>query len=367
MSTVRAPRRQSPATVRWQARQRRRCPLLSVPSSSLPPSSHVRDPTPLRCCQRPPGAVMLALRSASPTLSACSRPSVLTLTSSVVCARMSCPFRVFWITSPPLSAPLNTLPWPICTSWVCASRDSASASAGVMLATSGMSTRRYETSSPFTQATRSIPNDTSRPEGSWKPPRRSSSSAGSTGTQSVPGIARACADARSDQPTPALASSASSSRRRTIVLMPVTMSDVPRTAFRHDDRLQALPAHAGFQRRLRRNPPVARLVEIGQFAPVVHDEQHVVVPQPPEVAACARARTARRVAHQHAPAAQHLAHHEMAAAALVDQPDRRQAILDELVSRQHTSVGLVPWRLPIAPTVQQRAYILAAPLTHPAC
>src|SRR3546814_9670729 len=77
MSTVRAPRRQSPATVRWQARQRRRCPLLSVPSSSLPPSSHVRDPTPLRCCQRPPGAVMLALRSASPTLSACSRPSVL--------------------------------------------------------------------------------------------------------------------------------------------------------------------------------------------------------------------------------------------------------------------------------------------------
>src|SRR3546814_1546799 len=81
--------------------------------------------------------------------------------------------------------------------------------------------------------------------------------------------------------------------------MPVTMSDVPRTAFRHDDRLQALPAHAGFQRRLRRDPPVARLVEIGQFAPVVHDEQHVVVPQPPEVAACERARTARRVAHEH--------------------------------------------------------------------
>src|SRR3546814_14568627 len=68
-----------------------------------------------------------------------------------------------------------------------------------------------------------------------------------------------------------LASSASSTRRRTIGLMPVTMSDVPRTAFRHDDRLQALPAHAGFQRRLRRNPPVARLVEIGQFAPVVHE------------------------------------------------------------------------------------------------
>src|SRR3546814_172249 len=88
-----------------------------------------------------------------------------------------------------------------------------------------------------------------------------------------------------DPPTPARASTPISIRRPTIVLMPVTISDVPRPAFSHDDRLQALPSHAGFQRRLRRDPPVARLVEIGQFAPVVHDEQHVVVPQPPEVAA----------------------------------------------------------------------------------
>src|SRR3546814_288187 len=141
--------------------------------------------------------------------------------------------------------------------------------------------------------------------------------------------------------------------------MPVTISTVPGTCCRLDDRLQVLPAHAVFQRRLRRDPPVARLVEIGQFAPVVHDEQHVVVPQPPEVAACERARTARRVAHEHAPAAQPLDHHEMAVAAVVEQHDRRQAFLEELVDRQHEAVGLVPLRLQIAAYVEQRESLLA--------
>src|SRR3546814_1666269 len=80
---------------------------------------------------------------------------------------------------------------------------------------------------------------------------------------------------------------------------------------------------------------------------------------PPEVAACERARTARRVAHEHAPAAQPLDHHEMAVAAVVEQHDRRQAFLEELVDRQHEAVGLVPLRLQIAAYVEQRESLLA--------
>src|SRR3546814_17577473 len=82
--------------------------------------------------------------------------------------------------------------------------------------------------------------------------------------------------------------------------------------------------------------------------------------QPPEVAACERARTARRVAHEHAPAAQPLDHHEMAVAAVVEQHDRRQAFLEELVDRQHEAVGLVPFRLQIAAYVEQPDSHLAA-------
>src|SRR3546814_5674493 len=72
-----------------------------------------------------------------------------------------------------------------------------------------------------------------------------------------------------------------------------------------------------------------------------------------------RSRTARRVAHEHAPAAQPLDHHEMAVAAVVEQHDRGQAFLEELVDRQHEADGLVPLRLKIAAYVDQRGSLLA--------
>src|SRR3546814_3751069 len=49
----------------------------------------------------------------------------------------------------------------------------------------------------------------------------------------------------------------------------------------------------------------------------------------------------------------------MAVAAVVEQHDRRQAFLEELVDRQHEAVGLVPLRLQIAAYVEQRESLLA--------
>ena len=88
--------------------------LLSVPWSSRCRCEALSDvfrsvPSRLRRTRR---RWTMRCACASPMFSAWNRPSVLTPTLSVVWARMSCPSSVFWMTSPPLPAPWNTLPAP---------------------------------------------------------------------------------------------------------------------------------------------------------------------------------------------------------------------------------------------------------------
>src|SRR5690606_32629768 len=194
---------------------------------------------------------------------------------------------------------------------------------------------------------------------SSNPPRRPSSVSGATGVHSGP--SGACAGARSDQPIPAVASSTTSRTRRAVDFACTVMADVPRSAPGHDDGLQALAADRGLQRRRRRGAPVARLVEGRQVAPVVHHEQHPVVPQALEVAAPDRARATRRVAHQHAAVAQALDHDEVPVTAVVEQDDRRQALLEQLVQRQFEAVGLEAVRFQVAAHVEQGESLLADP------
>src|SRR5690606_2991159 len=88
---------------------------------------------------------------------------------------------------------------------------------------------------------------------------------------------------------------------------------------------------------------------------------HPVVPQALEVAAPDRARAARRVAHQHAAVAQALDHDEVPVTAVVEQDDRRQALLEQLVQRQFEAVGLEAVRLQVATHVEQGESLLADP------